>query len=108
MLECPLGSQGRDGIETVVQSVGRPYQALGEFHFGTQAELEIIVHTVEGIEVEPELGFAAQHQVALHAIVVPKVGITAEAAQALGKMDTHTVVTCQLCLLLEGWLARYL
>ena len=86
-LECPFHGQSRDGVEAVVESVGRPYQALGKFEFGTHAQFAVVGHALERVEVEPELRLATKHEVALHAVVVPHIGVSAEGTQALGEVD---------------------
>ena len=70
-LELPLKGEGRNDIEAVVRPDGRPYKVVGQLDFGAYAELKLVVNAVEGGKVEPELGFAAENKVAVHAVVMP-------------------------------------
>ena len=70
-LELPLKGEGRNGIEAVVRPDGRPYKVVGQLDFGAYTELKLVVDAVEGGKVEPELGFAAENKVAVHAVVMP-------------------------------------
>ena len=69
------------------------YEVVGNFQFGTQAEVDAIP-TMQGVEVEPELRLTHENKIAIHFIVVPKVEIAAESAKSLGESAAPN--TCEL------------
>ena len=53
-LECPFGSDGREGVEAFVDEVGR------DFYFATEAEVEVLA-TFDFVEIYPELWFGHKY-----------------------------------------------
>ena len=69
-LECPFCRDAGDGIEAVVASVSGPYEVVAEFELCTNAELAIVVNSLECSKVYPKLGLGAEDEGAINAIVV--------------------------------------
>ena len=64
-LEFPLRSNGGDGIETM-----HSCKVVRQFHFTTDAEVEIVVYPAEAIEVNPQLGFREEREVVFLTLTV--------------------------------------
>lgn len=81
--ELPLCRQRGDNVEAVVDAVGRPHEVVAYLQFGADTQSCIVADAVEGIEVEPQLGFTAQDERAVDAVVVGEVNVAAEVEQSL-------------------------
>ena len=61
-----------------------PNEVVGQFHLGSQTEVDV-VHSLEFVEVEPELWLRLDDPFPVDVGIVPDVAVAAEGAEAVGE-----------------------
>ena len=100
LVQRPLQSQCRNYIEAVTTT-----EVIAQFHFRTDTQVKVFIHSLDAVQVYPELRFGEENGFSILGFFTPPVDKTGEGEQILAKV--HVPCSCQLEVI-RGWVLLYI